>query len=96
MDAVRVWRPSIVQHPLNSTPFLQEQCPDSFVLLVGNKIDKVDQRRVPSAEGRALAGALGADFFEASAKSGVGVDEVFMSAASTLAVQKRTRTGAFA
>lgn len=79
-----------------SSRLLQEQCPDSLVVLVGNKSDKADQRRVPASEGRALAAALGAVFYEASAKTGAAVDELFSAAAETLAQQKRTHTGAFA
>ena len=74
---------------------MQEQCPDSHVVIVGNKTDKADQRRVPVAEGRALAANLGADFFEASAKAGTNVDALFTAAAETLAAQKRAGTGAF-
>ena len=73
----------------------QEQCPDSLLTLVGNKVDKTDQRRVPTAEGRALAASLGASFFEASAKSGVGVEELFVATANALAEQRRSHTGAF-
>jgi GTPase KRas protein len=46
-------------------------------VLVGNKVDKLDQREVTSDEGYALASRLGCRFIETSAKTGVNVKDVF-------------------
>ena len=50
--------------------------------LVGNKADVPDESRAVSAEqGAALAAEFGVPFFEASAKTGEGVDEAFLAVA---------------
>jgi GTPase KRas protein len=49
----------------------------SKLVLVGNKVDKLDQREVTSDEGYALARRLGCPFFETSAKTRVNVEEAF-------------------
>ena len=51
-------------------------------VLVGNKADIPEgERAVSTAAGAALAKECGMAFFEASAKSGEGVDEAFLAAA---------------
>lgn len=51
------------------------------IVLVGNKHDLVDERRVPRHEAEQLARNLGALYFETSAKTRFMVDEAFVSAA---------------
>jgi len=46
-------------------------------ILVGNKADNGHQRQVPTAEAAAYASRMGALFVEASARTAVGVREVF-------------------
>ncbi|KIJ67170.1 hypothetical protein HYDPIDRAFT_126984 [Hydnomerulius pinastri MD-312] len=46
-------------------------------IIVGNKLDKEHSRQVPTPEGSAFARAQSALFLEASAKTSVGVREVF-------------------
>ena len=46
------------------------------LLLLANKSDMVDNRKVKLAEGKELAEHFGALFAEVSAKTGVGVQEV--------------------
>jgi small GTP-binding protein len=51
---------------------------DQFpVLVVGNKIDRMDEREVSTAEGLALANKLGCRFMEFSAKTYTNVEESF-------------------
>jgi GTPase SAR1 family protein len=45
-------------------------------VLVGNQIDK-DDRKVSTEEGRLRAKELGVEYFETSAKTGVGISELF-------------------
>ncbi len=47
-------------------------------VLVGNKSDLADARQVSADEGRALADKYGMAFFEASAKAGTNVENVFL------------------
>ena len=50
----------------------------TVVMLVGNKVDKEDDRKVTEAEGAELAKSLGIDFIETSAKLGLNIHEMFM------------------
>ncbi|TNN83667.1 Ras-related protein Rab-3D [Liparis tanakae] len=47
------------------------------VVLVGNKLDLEDDRKVPTEDAQRLATELGFQFFEASAKDNVNVKQVF-------------------
>eukprot|EP01129_Flabellula_baltica_P009674 TRINITY_DN3989_c0_g1_i2.p1 TRINITY_DN3989_c0_g1~~TRINITY_DN3989_c0_g1_i2.p1 ORF type:complete len:177 (+),score=26.15 TRINITY_DN3989_c0_g1_i2:51-533(+) len=47
------------------------------IVLVGNKVDREEDRVVLREEGEALASQLGVVYRETSAKDNVGVDEVF-------------------
>nr|pir GTP-binding protein rab16 - rat [Rattus norvegicus] len=47
------------------------------VILVGNKCDLEDERVVSAEDGQRLAGDLGFEFFEASAKENINVKQVF-------------------
>ena len=55
----------------------QEVSPKSIIFLIGNKIDLTDQRKISKEQGEELAEEFKIPFFEASAKSGKNVDEVF-------------------
>jgi GTPase SAR1 family protein len=57
---------------------------DVSVVLVGNKVDMVSQRRVTTAEGQELATKFSLPFFETSAKTGANLDEVFVGLAETI------------
>ena len=48
-----------------------------IIYLVANKIDMKKERKVKKEEGEKLAKELGLPFMEASAKSGINVDEIF-------------------
>ena len=49
------------------------------LVLVGNKIDLKDQRKVTKEEGEELATDNGMDFFESSALSGENIENIFLS-----------------
>ena len=47
------------------------------MVLVGNKIDLEDKRKVSEEEGNKLAGELGINYFETSAKAGKNIETIF-------------------
>jgi len=60
---------------------IQQQASENVCkILVGNKCD-IDNRAVDIEEGRKLADKYGIPFFETSAKSGINVEETFMTIA---------------
>ena len=48
-----------------------------MIYLVGNKVDKEEERKVSTAEGKKLADELGLPFIETSAKSGENIENLF-------------------
>jgi small GTP-binding protein len=69
-DAVRQWVEELVER---SHPYTGKQS----IVIVGNKMDKTNKRAVSYAEGESLATELGYKFYEASAKTGENVNEIF-------------------
>lgn len=58
---------------------LQRQAdPNIVIMLVGNKLDLASQRKTPRELGEQFAQEEGLLFCEASAKSGEGVEGMFM------------------
>ena len=55
----------------------EEVSEKAIIFLIGNKIDIEDQRKISKEKGEELAEEFKIPFFEASAKSGENVDEVF-------------------
>ena len=49
----------------------------AILFLIGNKIDKKDERKITTEQGQQLAEEYNLPFFEASAKSGENVEEIF-------------------
>ena len=49
----------------------------AIIFLIGNKNDKIDERKVSVEQGQKLAEEYNLPFFEASAKSGQNVNEIF-------------------
>ena len=49
----------------------------AIIFLIGNKIDKKEERKITTEQGQKLASEYNLPFFEASAKSGENVDEIF-------------------
>ena len=57
---------------------IKEEVTDKVsIILVGNKIDVVDGRKVQTEEGQKMAKECGLSFFETSAKSGQNIDSTF-------------------
>ena len=66
--------------------FLKSKSQDETkITLVGNKLDKEDQRQVTTQDGIEKAKSSNALFLEVSAKSGERVFELFRSVTSSLA-----------
>ena len=70
---------------LVSTKCISQYAGDSIEkTLVGNKCDLIDTKAVKTEQGAGLAKDVGVTFFEASAKSGVGVDKIFLETAMNI------------
>jgi len=54
-----------------------KDCDSIPFVLVGNKCDLEDERKISREEGQQLANELGCKFLEASAKRKINVDEMF-------------------
>merc|ERR1719221_965297 len=64
---------------------IREQFPDGIrTLLLGNKTDEAERRKVSEEEGAEMAEALGTQFLETSAKSGDNVEEAFAKLVGSL------------
>ena len=48
-----------------------------LIYLVGNKIDKKEERKISKEEGKKLADSFGVQFYESSAKTGENIDLIF-------------------
>ena len=69
-DAVRTWYEELLER---SEPYTGKQS----IVIVGNKIDKSNARTVTYEEASALAKELGVEYYEASAKTGYNVRDIF-------------------
>jgi len=59
---------------------IDQHAPESVVsVLLGNKCDMHDERRVDKERGQALAADYGIQFFETSAKENINIDEAFLN-----------------
>jgi len=72
------------QNSFNSVKQWIEDCQsyaskNIHLILVGNKIDLKEQRKVNKEDAKSLSEEYGMDFFETSAKSGENIDELFLS-----------------
>ncbi|XP_030643185.1 ras-related protein Rab-15-like [Chanos chanos] len=66
------------QHIAKWASDVDEYAPDQVQkILVGNKCDEEQRRRVPTEEGKKLAKAYGMDFFETSACTSYNIQESF-------------------
>ena len=57
---------------------------DVKVIIVANKIDLDEERKVTTEEGQLLAAKYNVTFFEASAKTGHNVNEIFQTMGSQI------------
>ncbi len=62
--------------------------------LVANKVDLTDAVEVTEEEGRQLADLLSMKYFEASAKTGINVAEIFLHAASSCRIRIKSNMAA--
>ena len=67
--------------------------PDTKVYLIGNKIDLVNERQVPTDLGKKIAEKYNLKYFETSAKNNINVDEPFNSMVLEIMEKKRTSIG---
>eukprot|EP01084_Bolivina_argentea_P256628 432130_1 len=66
--------------------------PDGVLVLIGNKNDLVEQRKVSEQEGEMKAVELGAIFMETSAKTGIDSDSLFNQIMNKLYPKSATET----
>ena len=62
-------------------------------MLLGNKCDLEDEREVSKERGQMQAAELGVKFFETSAKSGLNVEEAFLTLAQDILYKVEVRDG---
>jgi len=61
-----------------------ERGSDALVIIVGNKVDKVEERSVTFEEGSKKARELDAEYIESSAKTGDNIKQLFTTVAGAL------------
>lgn len=64
--------------------FVNVAGPETTLFIVGNKTDMAEYRQVTVEEGEAVAKEYNGGFFETSAQTGDGVQELFMAVAGSL------------
>ena len=73
------------EHVQNWIEDVKNQSPKTvLIILLGNKVDLDDDRKVSYDEGNEFATKNGLLFMETSAKSGVGVEEIFRKSAKEI------------
>ena len=73
------------EHVQNWIEDVRNQSPKTvLIILLGNKVDLDDDRKVTYDEGNEFATKNGLLFMETSAKSGVGVEEIFKQSAKEI------------
>lgn len=63
------------------------------LVIAANKTDLSAERRVPTEEGECFADTIGAAYIECSAKSGMGIEELFAEAVSAALRVREVRSG---
>eukprot|EP00761_Pharyngomonas_kirbyi_P010184 gb/GECH01010202.1/.p1 GENE.gb/GECH01010202.1/~~gb/GECH01010202.1/.p1 ORF type:complete len:197 (+),score=35.17 gb/GECH01010202.1/:1-591(+) len=92
-EEVELFIEQIIQsRDLDDTPSSKSQHhPKLPIVLVGNKADLDQQRKVPTEEGEELARKYGIKFFESSAKSRLHVEDTFHAVARIVYSEKLRR-----
>ena len=73
------------QNVKNWITTIKEEVSDKVkIILVGNKIDDEESRKVSTEEGEKMAKEYGLDFYETSAKTGVNIDSTFKEMAEKI------------
>ena len=80
-----VYRPETFEKLQVWIDFLHETEDSTPFIILGNKIDLVDERTVSTDEGERFASSVNATYMECSAKSKEGIEEVFIAAAQIAA-----------
>lgn len=68
---------------------VEQVIPNKPFVIVGNKVDLIDERVVSKKEGEELAASYGASYFETSAKTGEHLDEVFLTLVNAILFNKK-------
>ena len=72
-------KPDTLQDVKSWAQEIQQQTDEMPVLfVVGNKLDLVDERQISTEQGEEVAKELNAIYFEVSAKSSIGIDDLFV------------------
>jgi small GTP-binding protein len=82
-ETVKNWKEDVEVNVKN-----KNKDPPIFIV-VGNKSDLAAERQVTTEEAQALASSLGMDYYETSAKDGVGINEMIEQLSSAL-LQRQT------
>ena len=73
------------QNVKNWITTIKEEVSDKVkIILVGNKIDDEESRKVSTEEGEKMAKEYGLDFYETSAKTGINIDSTFKEMAEKI------------
>ena len=65
---------------------------DAIICLVANKIDKTDDIKIKTEEGKAKAAEFNMNYYETSAKTGEGIDQLFEETIKNIVERKFYRT----
>ena len=74
---------------------LEKKPPDEILVLIGNKIDKIDKRVVTKEEANNLAKKYNVKYYEISCKEGINVYEIFCDAIFEASSQNRRESTNF-
>lgn len=82
-EQIRATQPSFGAHSVKPEATVSMASRPVPLILVGNKSDLQEQRAISTGQGIHLAGELGCEYIETSAKEDVNVEEAFSEAVRT-------------